>query len=76
MIDTIALLHIGNQVTCVPTVLIARTDAYSASLLNSVVDQRDQEFCTGQRSVEGFWEIRGYSNSAEPWFNDRYSTGD
>ena len=22
----------------------------------------------------GFWEIRGYSNSAEPWFNDRYST--
>jgi DMSO/TMAO reductase YedYZ molybdopterin-dependent catalytic subunit len=21
----------------------------------------------------GFWEIRGYSNSAEPWFNDRYS---
>jgi DMSO/TMAO reductase YedYZ molybdopterin-dependent catalytic subunit len=24
---------------------------------------------------KGFWEIRGYSNSAEPWFNDRYSTG-
>ncbi len=23
---------------------------------------------------QGFWEIRGYSNSAEPWFNDRYST--
>ena len=21
----------------------------------------------------GFWEQRGYSNSAEPWFNDRYS---
>ena len=21
----------------------------------------------------GFWEKRGYSNSAEPWFNDRYS---
>jgi len=21
----------------------------------------------------GFWELRGYSNSAEPWFNDRYS---
>ncbi len=25
---------------------------------------------------KGFWEVRGYSNSAEPWFNDRYSTGD
>lgn len=21
----------------------------------------------------GFWEVRGYSNSAEPWFDDRYS---
>ncbi len=24
---------------------------------------------------KGFWEVRGYSNSAEPWFNDRYATG-
>jgi DMSO/TMAO reductase YedYZ molybdopterin-dependent catalytic subunit len=23
---------------------------------------------------KGFWETRGYSNSAEPWFNDRYSS--
>jgi DMSO/TMAO reductase YedYZ molybdopterin-dependent catalytic subunit len=23
---------------------------------------------------KGFWELRGYSNSAEPWFNDRYLT--
>jgi DMSO/TMAO reductase YedYZ molybdopterin-dependent catalytic subunit len=23
---------------------------------------------------KGFWEVRGYSNTAEPWFNDRYST--
>jgi len=21
----------------------------------------------------GFWEVRGYSNAAEPWFNGRYS---
>jgi len=26
-----------------------------------------------ERDKKGFWEIRGYSNSAEPWFNDRYS---
>jgi len=26
------------------------------------------------RNQRGFWELRGYSNSAEPWFNDRYST--
>jgi DMSO/TMAO reductase YedYZ molybdopterin-dependent catalytic subunit len=22
----------------------------------------------------GFWEVRGYSNTAEPWFEDRYSS--
>ena len=30
------------------------------------------EFLAGDQ--KGFWEVRGYSNSAEPWFNDRYST--
>jgi DMSO/TMAO reductase YedYZ molybdopterin-dependent catalytic subunit len=25
------------------------------------------------RDQKGFWEIRGYSNTAEPWFNDRYA---
>jgi DMSO/TMAO reductase YedYZ molybdopterin-dependent catalytic subunit len=24
---------------------------------------------------KGFWEVRGYSNTAEPWFNDRYAAG-
>ena len=24
------------------------------------------------REQKGFWELRGYSNTAEPWFNDRY----
>ncbi len=23
----------------------------------------------------GFWELRGYSNTAEPWYDDRYSEG-
>jgi DMSO/TMAO reductase YedYZ molybdopterin-dependent catalytic subunit len=22
----------------------------------------------------GFWELRGYSNTAEPWLDDRYSS--
>jgi DMSO/TMAO reductase YedYZ molybdopterin-dependent catalytic subunit len=33
---------------------------------------RKIEFLTGDQ--KGFWEVRGYSNTAEPWFNDRYST--
>ena len=34
---------------------------------------RKIEFLAEDR--RGFWEVRGYSNSAEPWFNDRYSSG-
>jgi DMSO/TMAO reductase YedYZ molybdopterin-dependent catalytic subunit len=33
---------------------------------------RKIEFLAADR--KGFWEVRGYSNSAEPWFNDRYSS--
>ena len=33
---------------------------------------RKIEFLAHDR--KGFWEVRGYSNSAEPWFNDRYAT--
>jgi len=32
---------------------------------------RKIEFLADDR--KGFWEVRGYSNSAEPWFNDRYA---
>jgi DMSO/TMAO reductase YedYZ molybdopterin-dependent catalytic subunit len=32
---------------------------------------RKIEFLAGDRP--GFWEVRGYSSSAEPWFDDRYS---
>ena len=35
---------------------------------------RKIEFLAADR--KGFWEVRGYSNSAEPWFNDRYATED
>jgi DMSO/TMAO reductase YedYZ molybdopterin-dependent catalytic subunit len=33
---------------------------------------RKIEFLAEDR--KGFWEVRGYSNTAEPWFNDRYAT--
>lgn len=33
---------------------------------------RQIEFLTHDQ--KGFWEVRGYSNTAEPWFNDRYAT--
>ena len=37
---------------------MARTDALSASLLTSDVDETDREFCTGERTPEGFFRVR------------------
>ena len=42
----------------VPTVLIARTDADSATLLTSDIDDADKAFCTGERTPEGFFKVR------------------
>ncbi len=42
----------------VPTVLLARTDAEAADLLTSDVDPNDKPFCTGERTVEGFYKTR------------------
>jgi len=45
--------------TCgVPTVLVARTDAESARLITSDVDQRDRPFLTGERTPEGFFRLK------------------
>ncbi len=43
----------------VPTIIVARTDANAAQLLTSDVDPRDRAFCTGERTAEGFYRIRG-----------------
>ncbi|MFZ0488088.1 MAG: isocitrate lyase, partial [Arenicellales bacterium] len=42
----------------VPTLLVARTDAEAANLLTSDFDDRDKEFCTGERTREGFFRVR------------------
>ncbi len=41
-----------------PTILVARTDALGAALLTSDIDERDKEFVTGKRTVEGFYETK------------------
>lgn len=42
----------------VPTIIIARTDAEAANLITSDIDERDQEFLTGERTNEGFYYTR------------------
>jgi isocitrate lyase len=50
--------RLAADITNVPTVLIARTDAMAANLLTSDVDEYDREFLTGERTVEGFYQTR------------------
>jgi isocitrate lyase len=58
-IRTLNAARLAADVMDVPTLLVARTDADSAKLMTSDVDARDQEFCTGERTPEGFYRITG-----------------
>ena len=57
-VRTLVSARLAADVLDVPTVLVARTDALSATLLTSDVDERDREFVTGERTPEGFFRIR------------------
>ena len=63
-IRTLLAARLAADVLDVPTLLIARTDANGAMLLTSDIDPRDREFCTGERTSEGFFQIRGGLESA------------
>ena len=58
-VQKLAAARLAADVLDVPTLLIARTDANSAKLLTSDIDPRDHGFLTGQRTPEGFFELRG-----------------
>jgi len=51
--------RLAADISGVPTLLVARTDADSAKLLTSDIDPRDQPFLTGDRTSEGFYGIKG-----------------
>jgi isocitrate lyase len=57
-VRTLNAARLAADVLDVPTVLVARTDALSAALLTSDVDDYDREFVTGERTAEGFYRVR------------------
>ena len=57
-VKTLAAARLAADVLDVPTVIIARTDANSANLLTSDIDERDHEFLTGERTEEGFYRTK------------------
>jgi isocitrate lyase len=50
--------RLAADVMGVPTLLVARTDAEAGDLVTSDIDANDQPFCTGERTVEGFFRTR------------------
>ena len=57
-IQKLVAARLAADVMGVPTLIVARTDANGAGLLTSDIDERDHEFLTGGRTVEGFYEVR------------------
>lgn len=58
-IRALVAARLASDVEGVPTLLVARTDAYSARLLTTDLDELDAPFLTGKRTPEGFFEIKG-----------------
>ena len=57
-IRTLSAARLAADVLNVPTILVARTDALSATLLTSDVDEADAAFATGERTSEGFYRVQ------------------
>ncbi|EYT61676.1 Isocitrate lyase [Dietzia sp. UCD-THP] len=62
-IRTLTSARLAADVANVPSVIIARTDAEAATLITSDVDERDRPFITGERTAEGFYNVK---NGIEP----------
>jgi isocitrate lyase len=63
-IRTLAAARLAADVCGVPTILVARTDALSATLLTSDVDERDHDFIGDERAAEGYFRVEGGLPSA------------
>ncbi len=63
-VRTLNAARLAADVCDVPTLVVARTDADSANLLTSDVDERDRPFLTGERTSEGFFRVRSGIESA------------
>ena len=50
--------RLAADVMGVPTLLVARTDAEAADLITSDIDDNDKPFCTGERTIEGFYKTK------------------
>ncbi len=57
-VEKLSAARLAADIMGTSTLVIARTDAEAADLLTSDVDDNDKSFCTGERTVEGFYKTR------------------
>jgi isocitrate lyase len=63
-VNKLVAARLAADIEGVPTIIVARTDAMGANLLTADIDERDREFCTGKRTVEGFYEVKASQEQA------------
>ncbi|MEP0321521.1 isocitrate lyase [Bauldia litoralis] len=65
-IRTLNAARLAADVCGVNTLLMARTDAHSATLITSDIDERDAAWISGERTSEGFYKLKqGSTHSVE-----------
>jgi isocitrate lyase len=57
-IRTLNAARLAADVSNVPSLIIARTDAEAATLITSDIDERDRPFITGERTAEGYYRLK------------------
>ncbi len=57
-IQKLIACRLAADVQGVPTLLIGRTDALSATLIRGDIDRVDHEHLTGERTADGFWVVK------------------
>lgn len=58
-VRTLNAARLAADISGVPSVIVARTDAQAANLITSDVDERDRPYLTGERTAEGFHRVTG-----------------
>lgn len=57
-VRTLNAARLATDVLDVQTLIIARTDALAATLITSDIDEADRAFTTGERTSEGYFNVR------------------
>ena len=57
-IRTLNAARLAADVSGVDSLIIARTDAHSATLITSDIDERDEAWISGERTDEGFFRLK------------------